>query len=34
MRTLASIRPAAKRKIIVPITFTCGGTPTRAAPQT
>jgi hypothetical protein len=30
----ASIRPSAITKIIVPITFTCGGAPTRAAPQT
>ena len=31
---MTSIRPAATRKIIEPITLTCGGTPTRAAPQT
>src|SRR5919106_6448599 len=33
-RTLASIRPTATTKMIVPSTFTCGGAPTRAAPQT
>ena len=31
---LASIAATATRKITVPITFTCGGAPTRAAPQT
>ena len=32
--TLASMTPNASTKIAVPITLTCGGAPTRAAPQT
>jgi len=31
---LASIAASATMKMAVPITFTCGGAPTRAAPQT
>src|SRR5439155_21193809 len=34
MRTLTSIAVRATTKIAVPITFTCGGAPMRAAPQT
>ena len=34
MRMFASIAPRATTKIAVAITFTCGGAPTRAAPQT
>ena len=33
-RMLISMSVSAMRKIAVPITFTCGGAPTRAAPQT
>src|SRR5262249_42961480 len=33
-RTLPTIATTAIVKIAVPITFTCGGAPTRAAPQT
>ena len=32
--TFATIATTATAKIAVPITFTCGGAPTRAAPQT
>src|SRR5207249_2723349 len=32
--TLPSIPSTATAKIVVPITFTCGGAPTRAAPHT
>src|SRR5262249_10624315 len=34
IRTLPSMASTATAKIVVPITFTCGGAPTRAAPQT
>ena len=34
IRTFANMRPSATTKINVPNTFTCGGAPTRAAPQT
>jgi hypothetical protein len=34
MSTFASIPITATAKIAVPITFTCGGAPTRAAPHT
>src|SRR5262249_44471725 len=33
-RTLVSAAPTATTKIAVPMTLTCGGAPTRAAPQT
>ena len=33
-RTFPTIRVTATMKMTLPITFTCGGAPTRAAPQT